>query len=1481
MGDYADIESPGDLLQRDPGLEGGSSVEDAIADAGFQVQAVNWVWEKVVGEDLVSSIITPITGDFEKIAQGAAQWNNVRDALQAVRNNLNNGLTELQPAWQGPAATSFHREIGILWTTGIEADAQVAKTIGIALSKVADGSKRACDQALELIEKLVNKLIEAAAMLPIPVVGWARAVKIVYDGIQIYNAIMDLIDGIQKIIEGAKAVLEGVQSVGSALGQLGEANNLNDVINAGNTGVQGAFDIKGGVDDVRSGATSVSSAAGDYADARDSARDNARGLAEERSNARQDGTSGSGTTGAPDSGGAPAGSRPSDSGTQDSMAANAGDENSESRPGDCVPGSGDPVDLATGQMFMTQRDLELPGLLTLVFERTHFSGYRVGRFFGRSWASTVDQRIEVEPDAVYFAAPDGARLKYPRPEPGGASVLPSAGSMWPLSCTAEGLYRIEQPKTGRTLTFLPGTRVQQLASVQDRNGNRIDVRYDGDVPAELVHSAGYRLGLDSSDGLVTRLWLANPSGPPITVASYDYNDRRQLVAVYNSSSQAMRFDYDAEGRITQWTDRNGEWYRYHYDAEGRVTSSSGSGDALTGSWEYDDTHRIRRYTDAVGATTTYGFNERWQLVTETDPLGATTTRQWTSYNDLLSVTDPLGRTVRREIDERGNVTRVTQADGSEVTAEYNAFGLPTRIVEPDGATWQRFYDDAGNLVSFADPTGAITRYTYDGKGALTSVTDALGNTRRVETDAAGLPVNVVDAAGGTTRYVRDVFGRVSSIVDPSGATTRMSWTIEGRLLSRTLPDGSTERWRYDGEGNVVEHVDPVGKRTRTQYGHFDLPVAQTAPDGARLEFTHDAALRLVAVRNPQGLVWRYTYDAAGRLTSEVDFNGRELRYEHDEAGQLIARVNGAGERVEFTRDALGNVVEKRAGDTVTTYEFDAAGRLLSAASPDAELRYERDAVGRVLTETVNGSAVRSVYDVLGRRISRTTPSGAESTWAYDADGRPRTLTSGGNTMSFAYDAAGREVRRQLDAGAAIAQGWDANHRLASQTITAVDPHRPTGAARVVQQRAYRYHQDGYLAVIDDHLGGSRRFELDAAGRITAVRGQGWTEQYAYDAAGNVTHGTWPATPDGTGNPESQGPREYTGTIVRRAGGTVYRHDAQGRVVQRSRRTLSGRQQTWTFTWNAEDHLVAVSTPDGSRWRYVYDPIGRRIAKHRLSDADDVVESVEFAWDGVTVAEQAVRGSGAADGVTTWDFAPGSFRPITQRERGRPETAATASQEWVDRQFYALVTDLVGTPMEMVAPDGDLAWRNQTTVWGQAVARLTTGPSCPLRFPGQYHDEETGDNYNFFRYYDPAAGHYTAADPLGLEGGPNQHRYVANPYRLLDPLGLAPQCHESTRSELGNLGEALDDRHLDAARREIGGEVVARKADGTPYDHITEVANSQQGVVNEIQAMERKLGHPGLEEQTRVDTTDRLSRYSRFLDYTEQWVPHEERKARIS
>nr|WP_229427868.1 RHS repeat-associated core domain-containing protein [Methylomonas albis] len=60
---------------------------------------------------------------------------------------------------------------------------------------------------------------------------------------------------------------------------------------------------------------------------------------------------------------------------------------------------------------------------------------------------------------------------------------------------------------------------------------------------------------------------------------------------------------------------------------------------------------------------------------------------------------------------------------------------------------------------------------------------------------------------------------------------------------------------------------------------------------------------------------------------------------------------------------------------------------------------------------------------------------------------------------------------------------------------------------------------------------------------------------------------------------------------------------------------------------------------------------------------------------------------------------------------------------------------------------------------------------PLRFQGQYFDQETGLHYNVNRYYDPNAGRFIHQDPIGLEGGSNVYRYVPNPVNWIDPFGL--------------------------------------------------------------------------------------------------------------
>lgn len=403
-------------------------------------------------------------------------------------------------------------------------------------------------------------------------------------------------------------------------------------------------------------------------------------------------------------------------------------------------------------------------------------------------------------------------------------------------------------------------------------------------------------------------------------------------------------------------------------------------------------------------------------------------------------------------------------------------------------------------------------------------------------------------------------------------------------------------------------------------------------------------------------------------------------------------------------------------------------------------------------ETVDGRTVASRYDVLGRRIERHTPSGRSSTWSYLSDGpaQPASMTLGERTLDFTYDAAGRETSRALSDVFKLTQTWSDGGRLTGQSITA------SGLSRQME-RGYTYRADGRLIGDRGFTAGARSFRLDAIGRVTGVDTNDGrsAESYIYDSMGNVGGTSIP--PEGAAVDDGW---LATGTLIRRSGRSSYDYDRQGRVVRHTRRLPSGGRRTWTYAWDAQDRMTEVVAPDGNVWRYAYDPLGRRVAKRRMAGTS-VVEETLFVWDGTGLAERL-----AGNSATTWEYAPGTHRPIAQ----------------YDDTFHAVVTDLVGMPTELVDEHGTVTWQAARTVWGSEPnpGSEPGAAGCPLRFPGQYADAETGLYYNHLRYYDPETAHYQSPDPLGLLPSPNHHAYVDNPYDEIDPLGLSA-CSAAARA----------------------------------------------------------------------------------------------------
>lgn len=77
--------------------------------------------------------------------------------------------------------------------------------------------------------------------------------------------------------------------------------------------------------------------------------------------------------------------------------------------------------------------------------------------------------------------------------------------------------------------------------------------------------------------------------------------------------------------------------------------------------------------------------------------------------------------------------------------------------------------------------------------------------------------------------------------------------------------------------------------------------------------------------------------------------------------------------------------------------------------------------------------------------------------------------------------------------------------------------------------------------------------------------------------------------------------------------------------------------------------------------------------------------------------------------------------------------------------------------------------------------------------------------------------------------------------------------------------SLNARHREAAIREARGEVVARRPDGKPYDHINEIRETANGLRGDIKRIDRQLGRDDLSQATRATLQGARAEASRLLD----------------
>jgi len=650
----------------------------------------------------------------------------------------------------------------------------------------------------------------------------------------------------------------------------------------------------------------------------------------------------------------------------------------------------------------------------------------------------------------------------------------------------------------------------------------------------------------SGEGNAALAALANPS-PEQTEAIWQQH--------------AMRYQYDAAGRLLTRTDANGNRDVFYYDADGQLRYAVNAAGEVQ-AHQYDALGRelmLTRYatrltstqlaslqgglldaprntgiptmmaslaTPGADSNTIYRYDRAGRLLEITNALGQRIASRYSTFGQLIGKTTigtENGDIVEQSRYDRRGLLTSTLRDATGLRAatrtEYDAFGRAIRRTDANGNLREQRYDRLGRMVQTVDATSAVFATGYDAFSRTISRTDALGNTTRIAYDHAARSSTVTTPEGITVTTVMNRHGQTQRVVDGNGNVTTSTYDRNGNLVSTATALAVTTQ-RFDAGDRLIETVDGNGTRTVLAY---------------------DAANRMLSrIVDPGGLALATTYvhDALGRMVRSTDANGIATTYHYDALGQLREQVldpNGLALTIRYRWNSRGQQLSVTDQNGVTTrYAYDNLGRRISeTVDPDGlalTTRYAYNANGNLVTRTdANGQISRYAYDGENRQVASVDAEGGVVLTAYDANGRIASTVAYAQAipldgLPLAAPLASITARLSSNANDKTSQRvYDRDGRL-SATVDgtgAVVTYRYDGNGNTIERRSYARPialaswRPGTMPAVqpDDAHDMRLRTLYDAANRaIASIDGVGALTLQRYDANGNLLSRTAYATP---------------------------------------------------------------------------------------------------------------------------------------------------------------------------------------------------------------------------------------------------------------------------------------------------------------------------------------------------------------------------------
>lgn len=581
--------------------------------------------------------------------------------------------------------------------------------------------------------------------------------------------------------------------------------------------------------------------------------------------------------------------------------------------------------------------------------------------------------------------------------------------------------------------------------------------------------------------------------------TYEYSNNN-LTKMTLPSGASQKYTYDSYHNVLSATSPEGVVSNFTYDSYGnntKVTVGSGTKKITSSATYTSNGDQLSTVTDALGQTTSYGYDTQTGVLNWTQSPGETTaTRTKYSHDSRYRTTgvskgsSSVGYSYSSDL-----LTAISSASGTNYSFVYGVFDLISSVKAGSRTLISHTYsNDTNRWLTRSDyGNGDYITYSYDSKGRISGI--------GYEDNASAIG------------YTYDNNGNLGILTDGiTGRRTKYAYDFQDRLMryEETGSDYSnTVQWGYDDKNNLSSQTQTLNDATYTTNYTYDNDnrLKQATTDGKSANYTYDVYSRMTGITAKSGTksvvttgitytdpsttttssqvykwtvggtTYTYTYDVRGNITAISD-GSKTTTYVYDSLDQLIRENNqAAGKTWVYTYDNGGNILTKKEYsyttgtlgtvlDTITYSYGDSLWKDLLTSYDGQALT--TDAIGNLTDDGTWSYAWQH-----GRQLYEMSKSGTSVAFGYDFDGKRITKTVGDTTYSYHY------------LGSQLAEmSWNSNNLH------------------------FTYDEVGPMSVA---YGGAEYFYLkNAQGDVTGLVDSSGTQvvAYTYDAWGNpLTTGT--------------------------------------------------------------------------------------------------------------------------------------------------------------------------------------------------------------------------------------------------------------------------------------------------------------------------------------------------------------------------------------